>query len=910
MFKKIRFLLLFVVAIAPLFAIASCSTAPTKFKVEYAPGECGGESIIVEYLSGEEFTIIENNFVYENHNFTGWLFNDKVYSVGEKFTMKNENIKFVAQWEEIVSSKHPTFLETTFTVDKSVGSETVLGLNLDGAEIYYIELDGELYSRDNYSYDDIKQAIVISAEATSKLSVGEHTIVVYTNVVLTEPLECKLVITQSITTSFDTVTTKTYLSKVVDGVSFNVGFNGTNITKITLNGNLVSEQYYQKGENNITIKKELLDRYCSAMEFVMYLSNNDTYTFIINTNVLFATDYDYNTIHDTTASNLGHNPLYQYYDNVKIVDGPEGFEGNVLKITPNTTDVTYDCHGYFTIKGPNVGAMWYELPLKAIKYYHISFDYMTEGTSVGEFRFDVSNGSKIIANNLLLGSENDNVIHHFSRTYNGTDLIYCLYVWAKFVGGGGSIYFDNFRITELDIIPVLSSGTNYEQEGNYVFNFAPNGYDYSVHIDNEEVEYTFDNNTITITEATMNTYSAGIHTIMVKTSLSDLSFSFNIIEKTIVSEFQENTYVHHYLSATDNPKLYGNFSNGVTLVSLKQTEKIYKGIFGDPWQFCHNDTITNYSDRATVHPGENNNGYIEIDKALFDAFWGDTTLVFEFSNGVVTEIVVSSPDVLVSSNYDETTTFGSNGGTLASWTPFNWGFNGTFEFVEFNGSNVLRVNSASGSEVNMFTSKYYPTDFSGISEWFAIEVNDNDCYRIKFDYRFEGVPEARFFYYTGSDPNDYTYNAYTDSYNEVWALAGYHIMVWNLIVDGQMHSFDSGWIKHHNSGARLSVLYFPGFAEGAGSAIFDNYQILRSNEILNPIINLPAYEKSSSANLEIDVLGHEVSKLMIGSLEVSYVIENNKIVINSTVLSAIENGTYLVVLYSNVGVFKGNLIIT
>ena len=349
-----------------------------------------------------------------------------------------------------------SFSQCVYSYDKSSEQDMIFDLDLHGAKLYYLEIDGELVPEDAFSYNENDKALTINNEYFVNLGVGAHEILAIADAKINIAPTCKLIVKNSVTTSFDSVKTKHFEFGKDTEVVFDVDFATADVRELRCRDRVLSAENYSYDGDKLTIFEDAL-RYSKSAKFSVILTNNEKYDFTVTNNLLFYTDYDVHTEHNTTMSNTGMNPLYQYYSNVEITDSPlDGMDGNVLKITPNTVDVTYNCHGYITLRKDSWNKTWYAPGFKEGYYYKVSFDYATVGTTVGEFAYKTFTDS--VRYDLLLGAENDNKVHHFEAVipYSAINMGNGLFLWAFFEDGGGEVYVDNFTVTELeksDVVP-------------------------------------------------------------------------------------------------------------------------------------------------------------------------------------------------------------------------------------------------------------------------------------------------------------------------------------------------------------------------------------------------------------------------------------------------------------------------
>ena len=629
---------------------SSVSSTSSSERLTYAVhfnagGGMGTLPASFEKYEGEVFALTEPDLTKEWCVFVGWNYNGTFYAVGEQFTMPSQNVTFTAVWKSTIAGQ-PLFSSSNYTYDRIGGGDLELPLNLDGATVYYVKVDGEYIDEKMFFYDYDTECLVIDEYFVLRLADGEHTIKPITDAGIYGSPECTLYTDNSIKTSIENNFATFNYGKQAE-VTFGFDFNGTTVKNILLSKDVaLPEQYYTVNTDTVDIDADYLAKFCKEASFDIVLTNNDVYNISVSSNVIFVTDYDVTTIHNTTQSNIGHNPLYQYYDNVSIVDAPDGFgmNGKVLKITPNTVDVTYDCHGYYTLKGPSCSYMWYDVGYTSGKYYSISFDYATENTSIGTFCFKTESGSW--SQDLLLGAKNDGKVHHFSTVLSGEQIAYGTLLWAKFIGGGGNVYVDNFTVSELGAAPSISKIADYSS-GIYEFNLNANGFLYDVLIDGVSYNVSVSGNKAAISSVIMDSLDYGEHTISVDFGVATLSFNFIKKSSGTVNLTQSTVNIAY---GSEDVKIAGNITAGEKLISIKRAGNNF-------WDNTYDSDsgIDNYSEK---------NGYISTDyikvvsdgivltKELIKKLYGTQTLTLTFSNGTQILLTVNSNTVFYS-DWDE-----------------------------------------------------------------------------------------------------------------------------------------------------------------------------------------------------------------------------------------------------------------
>ncbi len=909
--KKVTIALSLLLVLAMMLGLCACNEEqkPVNFTVSYAAGAGSGTAPAAQTVAeGTEITLAENPFTYEGYTFTGWLAGEQVYKPGDKFTVSADTV-FTAQWKEndvivppVPPTPKPAFTQAEYAYDRLGGGALELPINLDGANIAYIQVDDKSLAANQWSYDEAKKTIVIAADFALTLSEGEHTVLAVVDVETEAPVSCKLRVEQSVKTSFDEVTTKHFVYGKDAGVTFTVGFNGTTASRLTFaDGTEISNDFWTSDGSSITVKTELLSKLSNTSQYRLYLSNNDSYAFTVTSNVIFATDYDMVTVHDTTASNIGHNPLYQYYDNVSIVTGPEGMDGKVLKITPNTVDVTYDCHGYLTLRSPEWDSLWHSVPFTEGKFYVVSFDYMTEGTGAGDFCIkSVNTGWQ---KELLLGEENDGKLHHFSTIVSAEEIDNGIYIWAKFIGGGGTVYIDNYKLAQLDKAPSLTAGGDHTMgAGEYSLDFDPAGLSYKVLLNGQEISAVYENGKLTLDAEAMKALQSGSHSLEVAFAVTSLQVNIRVLDNR-VAEFVTGMGIYDILNKAPL-KIYGTFEGGVELVSLKQLVKNHDGGYEGGWEFAHNDTNTNYASLATLVSGNNGQGYLELPVSLLDCLWGQTKFVAEFSNGASREFTVDSFRVPLFTNYDETTLYGYLNGNANPGSPLNSGMWGNaIVNIESRGEgqgNALFIRSTEGAADRCaFTVKFH----EHVWDWYKAIGQDGDRYRITFTYQISEKLADKGAYVMIMTLGGVEENFF-GSYDSVVPVTDYFEVRYNLIADGQVHTFDSGWFTHDSS-LRMTKIVLPDFsAADEAFVMVDDYRIVKSTDIFYPLAGLNEYSLGQAESFSFNIGNQTVESLTVNGQKLLYTCVDGLVSLDKDMLNNMALGSYDLVLKTNEGTYK------
>ncbi len=876
-----------------------------KYTVTYATENGTGTAPVGgEYEAGTEITVQANTFVYDGYVFVGWTYDGSVYQAGDTLVMPEENVEFVASWELIPEEPQPSFSQESYEYDKLGGAKLELPLDLDGANLFYVMIEEEYLVAEDYYYDEDKKVLVIAEDAILALANGDYVITVVTDAEVDE-LTCTVTVMQSLKTTFDEETTKSFVYGKDKGVTFSVGYNGTTPKKLMMGEKVIDAKYYSYDENSFTVSADWLGYFSEPTVFTLYLSNNDVYAFTVSTNVIFATDYDVVTIHNTTANNLGHNPLYQYYDNVSIVDGPEAMGSKVLKITPNTVDVTYDCNGYLTLKSSVWDSLWYEAAFKPGLNYFVSFDYMTEGTSVGEFYY--KSASTSYKKELLLGEANDGVVRTFKDVVPYSEIGNGLFIRAFFKNGGGNVYVDNFRIAEISAIPTVSANGEYNLIGDYSFNFNAADLAYTVQIDGKEITANYDeqNKKLIVSAEVMEKLSAGVHTLAIVTAIGNIEASFRVVDNRVATLI--DTKANYVASKQQTVKLYGNFTEGLKVTSLKVLDKAYDNGYAGGWDFYHANTKAEYATYATLVGGLNGQGYLEISGELIDKLWGETLFVAEISNGSSLEFSVNNEELLYSSDYDALKMYGILNGNNNNGSPLSsgaWSTSQTVKAREDGKGNAMFVTSTNSSADNtIMTIRMNKHPW----EWYTVQGAEGNMYRVTFEYQIKNLEanSVSFFFILplGLDvPNNFF-----GQYSEVEQLSDQQRVYYYLNNDGQVHTFDSGWFTYNPIVTNFKIA-LPNFTEDAQAYfMLDEVKIMEAKGLLN---NFTEYQKGQQAEVEFNLNGQTLTSLTVNGQQFAYEQDGDKVVLSKEALNALEAGNNVIKIETNFAVYVTNFAVT
>lgn len=920
--KNIRYCFLFFSLFSLVSALSACqrennssnnssessvlsSIQETKYMVSFdLNGGSGTAPTMEPQMEGAIFTLPGTSATKENYTFSGWKDGSDFYTSGSSYTMPSRDVTFLAHWERRISK--PCFSKESYTYDRVAAGDLELPINLDGAGFYYLDVDEGQVPYDQAYYDEIKSCIVVKEDYVLNLGLGEHYLKAITDGD-EEPAKCVLHITNSIKTNFDT-TTKLFKKGYMDRVEFDVDFNETTIIYLKANDMIVDPSYYGVENNKFYINATWLSKFYGSTNYSIMLSNHDKYDFTIDSNVVFYTDYDVTTIHDTLESTIGHNPLYQYStpDSVSIVEGVEGMNGKVLKYVPNYVDVPLDCNGIFTIKSDECPYMWYNANLNRNKNYAVSFDYMTVDTTVGEFRFRAENNSW--SDDLLIGPENDNVVHHYTRFVEGKDVGYGFFIKAFFKDGSGHIYIDNFSISEVDNVPSISPVNDYRYNGSISTSYNNGGLLYEIRLDGAVSSgITASDGIITIDEETASSLVPGKHTLSLVTPLGEISTTFKVIED-LTCEFV-STEASFDSEQETGVRYYGNFGSRLQIASVKQVEKNYDAGYGG-WDFVSNNVTKDYKEEVTLREGTNNQGYIEFSKKLCESVFGTTQFEVEYTNGDKSILTLNN-NIEMLSDYDNTSLLGYFNGGYASGSPLNSGLWGASqasvkEYEE--GNNGLSITSTEGSaDQCAFSVKYHDHTW----DWFKINGQNDKLYRTRFTYRITNLSQDSVYFYIMTACSDVSKlgDDFFGQYDQADYEAGdnYYKVRYNLIADGQLHEFDSGYYTY-SSALRMTKIKLPYFtASDNGEVLIDNYRV--DSKSYNDPISTSEFLVDNPSDISFTST-QEINNIKVDNSEVSFTKNNDTYTLNSSLFTSLEHGNHTITLdYGNYKVVH-NIIVT
>ncbi len=858
-------------------------------------GGSGAEMPDITFTYDIGMSLPECLFMRGSADFIGWAFSadgEALFSDGQNVknlsAVNGDEITLYAMWREPAAIG---FSQAEYFYDKAGGEDAELPVNLLGSNVHAVELDGVELDSCLWEYDAEKRVVSIAYDYMVLLTLGDHTVKLITDSQSDVVPMCKLTAENSIVSAFDN--TDRVISYGVD-LELDYAVSGDVTVSKLVSGNVtVPTDMYSFADGKLTISGEWIQKYINKSEFIVYLSNNDTYRFNIYNNTVFYSDYDVTTQHNDMQSNTGQNPMYQYAGNVEIVDAPtnSGMSGKVLKITPNTTEVLYNCNGYITLAADNFNSTWRKGGFKSGKYYAVSFDYYTVGTSVGEFAYRTINGS--YSKQLILGESGDNTLHRFSDiipydAIDGTGLL----LWAKFLDGGGEVYVDNFAVIELDkamevgVVPdstyLLGSDNDY---GDIII--KNNGLVYELYLGDDKLEIASvdADGTVTLSAAEMSKFKGGSNTVRVVTPIYETSVTVRVVDNRKAELLQTNGGFEYY--GNENLKLFGNFDTGVVVTSLKQKTKHEDGGYpkngpdDGEWEFWHGDTDTDYKEFAELKSGLNGTGYLEIDSGFLKKFYGTTEFEVEFSNGNAQTFTVKSDAVFVS-NYDETYMIGYlNGGR--NLNVLHSGSQGATADIRVNadGNKAFYITDTSASEQpNLFTFKFH----DHVWDWFKVTADPDKLIRITFDYRISDVSDV-YLLIMSAQAQDAADNFYGDW--DVVPVNGYYELRKNLICDGELHTFDSGWFTY-SSVLRMTRIVCPKFDAADGRFVmFDDYCITQLDYTPQTV----DYKKGQTEDCAVLPIGRDITSITYKGED--YLLKSgDKISLDKSKLEKLDFGEY------------------
>ena len=695
--------------------------------------------------------------------------------------------------------------------------------------------------------------------------------------------------------------------------------------------NFVSQTTFVKGLDNsgyLSLPKAFLDKFYGTTVFIAEFNNGDTVELTVHcTDVPMFTNYDETTIRAYENGEIRENRVvHSGLSGNSIVNIEEREPGNkamYIRSTENAED-----RAAFTIRFNPHPWTWYNAFVTGDECSRVTFDYQIQGLAQNSVYFMVLTPKSENKQLSFYGdydtidttpSDRDHVVyyliadgrvHTFDSGWfaNNTELRNLKIQLPEFTESDNAfIMFDNYRIVRKSgITNPLAALDTYDTATGSDLTVVLDGNVTYVKIDGNDVEYSYNNGTLSVAAALLNALDYGDHTIAVKTDVGTYRKTFRLVDTESVAEITQTTTEYRSLAQSEI-KVYGSFSRSVTLTSLKQKYKDYDNGYAD-WHFTHgNDTTTNFVSQATLTSGLDGTGYITLPKAFLDKFWGEVTFVAEFSNGKFAEFVVDVVDVLMFTDYDVSSIYGYIFASydVHSWSPFSSGLNGEIELAEReSGNKAFYIRSSVGSADNtMFTIKYT----NGVGhDWYRVIGSAGDSYRVTFDYQISGFGERDVvFKLTFADGEDINANYFSD-YDDI---AGATVMHY-LIADGQVHTFDSGWFTHSDAW-RLSKIDFPAFEKADGKfMMFDNYRVERTFDMAYILAEVDGYKVNQAEEVTFDADGMTVTSVKLGDTDIAFTQAGNTVTLSKAALGALACDRYVLKVVTNEGTFKKEFAIT
>ena len=443
----------------------------------------------------------------------------------------------------------------------------------------------------------------------------------------------------------------------------------------------------------LTLKKDLLDKLYGSTALTM-TSSDAEYTFTVNSNVLFYTDYDATTINDG-ALYVNSNGAYEI---------AQTESGRVLRFMgagkPSSSYI-------YQIRNSRLeNSMWYGMEIPAGKYVTVDFDYSAHDISgSNDYCFTYIDGGNNTGLNLSLG--NGEVKH--ARFTLQTDNLHVICVNNGTHDGTSYMDIDNFRVTLIDsavqggALPEYNNTTGGDMSIPFDSAYAVT----DVKIDGVSTAFTYENKFVTISKSDLPE-DIGRHDIVVETAVFDAVYTVNIVTDDYKVTLDKTAFDYTY--GDGDIAVTGSFGRKVTVTSLTRSGR-------------HYETPAEVSaDMYTFDPA---NGLV-IKAALADRLFGTTTFKMTASGAEYTFTVKSN--VLFYTDYDVTTI---NDGALCVNS------NGAYEIVQTESGRVLRF---------MGAGKPYPSYVFQIrnslrenSGWYGMEIPAGKYITVDFDYSIHNI---------------------------------------------------------------------------------------------------------------------------------------------------------------------------
>ena len=788
------------------------------------------------------------------------------------------------------------FSEATYTYDKNVANDLELPIELGNYNLVYFKLNDEFISSKYFSYDHSTKCIVVDQDYILTLATGEYDIIAISDKATGGTYTAKLTIINTLETSFDENNVRNYTFGKDDIISFNCSFGGATIKEISDGTNVIDSSLYEVKNNALVLNHEIFDQSYGTKTYTLTLSNNEVYDFVVSSNITFNSNYDTSTIHDTLVSTVGINPLYQYNDgtNVSIIDGTSfGMEGNVLKYIPNYTQNSLDCHGIYTLRNTSTpDCLWYDGGFEDDGFYNIQFDYMTIDSTVGNFC--VKTLYQDVISPLLIGEENNNVLHHYSLNIKGEDITGGLYIYAFFENGSGYLLCDNFQVTKIENEMELGVVPDYVRGEDLNIPLTDNGYQFTIIDDsnNEVNDYRISDNTLTISSSYLDTLEEGNHKFTIKYALGE--FEFNVYSQGDNYSFLAEKEANYESGKMDTISLKGKFSENLSIESINQSNKNYDSHYIGGWEFYHYDLDYNYKDLVALVKGDD--GSLVLSKEFLDKVDSSQDFTIKFSNGYETSFRINSNRSHVS-NYDDKTVMGDLGNQgVRLESPLSQGMaNGAFEIIEKspNDNALYLTDTKSVANPQYYTIKLH----DHVWEWYRIDCDATKLCRIEFDYQINNINDNIFFKCLALNGEDIENNFF--NYDEISTENNDGDEVrWYLNNDGGIHHFDTGWFTYSDN-IRLFNLVLPQFGDGQ-FVMLDNFSFSQTKNDFADLTFLNGEDFSINT-------GYTINNILIDNKAYEFNKVDDDYVISKELLNDLALGSHSLSVETNVGKFLGNV---
>ncbi len=196
------------------------------------------------------------------------------------------------------SATAPRFAYEKYVYDLAIGG--VLDMKLASFLVpMYVKIGVEYARGDEFAYAD--GALTITPDRIADIGVGKYDV---TAVTATGSASAVLIVINTVKTSFTADTVREYSYGMPRELVFDADFDNVTVSSLAFKGRndvapvAVDPEAYSYENGKFKVNSKILDKIYGTTEFTVTLSNSDKYTFTVNTNVLFYTDYDVTTIDD------------------------------------------------------------------------------------------------------------------------------------------------------------------------------------------------------------------------------------------------------------------------------------------------------------------------------------------------------------------------------------------------------------------------------------------------------------------------------------------------------------------------------------------------------------------------------------------------------------------------------------